>query len=67
MTYELDKYPMEFYMVLFFKGLMAVILYMFLTLIFFELMRRLFPKFAFFKQKDSGRGKDGSITLEPAE
>lgn len=50
-TYDRKKYPMQFYMLMFFKGLMAVILYFFLTMIFFELMRRLFPGFAFFKEK----------------
>ncbi len=49
-TYEREKYPMQFYMLMFFKALMAVILYFFLTMIFFELMRRLFPAFAFFKE-----------------
>jgi len=50
-TYDRKKYPMQFYMLIFFKALMALILYFFLTLIFFELMRRLFPKFSFFKEK----------------
>lgn len=50
-TYDRDKYPLQFYMLVFFKALMAVVLYFFLTLIFLELMRRLFPKFAFFKEK----------------
>jgi len=50
-TYDREKYPMQFYMLLFFKALMALILYFFLTLIFFELLRRLFPKFSFFKEK----------------
>jgi Na+-transporting methylmalonyl-CoA/oxaloacetate decarboxylase gamma subunit len=50
-TYDREKYPMQFYMLIFFKALMALILYFFLTLIFFELMRRLFPRFAFFKEK----------------
>lgn len=50
-TYDREKYPMQFYMLVFFKALMAVILYFFLALIFFELMRRLFPGFTFFKEK----------------
>ena len=50
-TYEREKYPLQFYMLVFFKALMAFILYFFLTLIFLELMRRLFPRFAFFKEK----------------
>jgi len=63
-TYELDKYPMEFYMLLFFKGLITVVLYFFLALIFFELMRRLFPNFTFFKDKDPDEGDDPPIALE---
>lgn len=50
-TYDREKYPLQFYMLMFFKALMAMVLYFFLTLIFLELMRRLFPKFAFFKEK----------------
>jgi len=50
-TYDRQKYPLQFYMLVFFKALMAMVLYFFLTLIFLELMRRLFPKFAFFKEK----------------
>lgn len=52
--YNLEKYPMEFYLMSFFKGLMAVVLYFFLTLIFFELLRRLFPRFALFKDPSMG-------------
>lgn len=48
-TYDREKYPMQFYMLIGFKALMAIVLYFFLTLIFFELLRRLFPRFAFFK------------------
>ena len=48
-TYDREKYPLQFYMLVFFKALMALVMYFFLALIFFELMRRLFPKFAFFK------------------
>lgn len=48
-TYDREKYPLQFYMLIFFKIMMAAILYFFLTLIFLELLRRLFPKFAFFK------------------
>lgn len=50
-TYDRKKYPMQFYMLIFFKALMAFVLYFFLVLIFLELMRRLFPTFAFFKEK----------------
>ena len=52
-TYDRKKYPVQFYMLLFFKTLMALVLYFFLALIFLELSRRLFPKFSFFKD-DSG-------------
>ena len=50
-TYDRKKYPMEFYMLIFFKALMAFVLYFFLALIFLELLRRLFPTFSFFKEK----------------
>ena len=50
-TYDRKKYPMQFYMLIFFKALMAFVLYFFLALIFLELLRRLFPNFAFFKEK----------------
>lgn len=48
-SYDRKKYPLEFYMLVFFKALMALVLYSFLALVFFELMRRLFPSFSFFK------------------
>ncbi|MDH5394199.1 MAG: cytochrome C [Gammaproteobacteria bacterium] len=48
-TYDREKYPLQFYMLVGFKALMAIVLYFFLTLIFLELLRRLFPRFAFFK------------------
>lgn len=57
-TYDRKKYPLEFYMLMFFKALMAVVLYFFLTLIFFELLRRLFPNFSFIKEKVD----DNSVT-----
>jgi hypothetical protein len=50
-TYDRIKYPMQFYMLIFFKALMAFVLYFFLALIFLELLRRLFPRFSFFKEK----------------
>lgn len=50
-TYDRDKYPLQFYMLVGFKALMAMVLYFFLTLIFLELLRRLFPSFSFFKEK----------------
>ena len=46
-TYDREKYPLQFYMLIFFKALMAAVLYFFLALIFLELMRRLFPNFTF--------------------
>ncbi len=48
-TYDREKYPLQFYMLVGFKILMAMVLYFFLTLIFLELLRRIFPRFAFFK------------------
>jgi hypothetical protein len=50
--YDREAYPLEFYLLTFFKALMALVLYFFLALIFFELLRRLFPKFAFFKDPE---------------
>ena len=50
-TYDREKYPLQFYMLVGFKVLMAGVMYFFLTLIFLELMRRLFPKFSFFKEQ----------------
>jgi hypothetical protein len=46
-----EKYPMQHYMLKFFKFLMAGVMYFFVTLIFLELLRRLFPDFSFIKQK----------------
>ncbi|VAX13677.1 hypothetical protein MNBD_GAMMA24-669 [hydrothermal vent metagenome] len=51
-TYDREKYPLEFYMLIGFKALMAIVLYFFLSLIFMELLRRLFPGFSFFKEKN---------------
>ena len=51
-TYDREKYPVQFYMLVGFKGLMAFVLYFFLTLIFLELLRRLFPAFSFVKEKN---------------
>ena len=50
-TYSREKYPMQFYMLLFFKGLLAVVMYFFLALIFLELLRRLFPCFCWNKEE----------------
>ena len=46
-----DKNPMEYYMLKFFTGLMAAVLYFFIVLIFLELLRRLFPNFSFGKKE----------------
>lgn len=48
-TYAKQDYPMQFYMLIFFKSMLATVMYMFLLLVFLELMRRLFPKFSFNK------------------
>ncbi len=45
-----EKYPMQYYMLKFFKGLMAAVLYFFVVVIFLELLRRLFPNFSFIKE-----------------
>lgn len=50
-TYALDKYPLQFFMLLFFKALLACVMYFFLILIFLELLRRLFPDFSFKKEE----------------
>ena len=50
-TYDRKKYPVQFYLLIFFKALMAFVLYFFLILIFLELLRRLFPTFTFSKEK----------------
>lgn len=52
-TYSREKYPMQFYLLLFFKALLAGVMYFFLTLIFLELLRRLFPNFSFIQKKES--------------
>ncbi len=46
-----EKYPMQYYMLKFFQGLMAAVLYFFVIIIFLELLRRLFPNFSFIKEK----------------
>lgn len=50
-TYDREKYPLQFYMLIFFKTLLACVMYFFLTLIFLELLRRLFPNFSFNKDE----------------
>jgi hypothetical protein len=64
-TYDREKYPLEFYMLIAFKALLAVIMYFFLTLIFLELMRRLFPNFSFFKHKRRHVPTDASPAADP--
>lgn len=44
-----EKNPLQYYMLKFFKGLMAAVMYFFVVLIFLELLRRLFPNFSFIK------------------
>ena len=51
-----EKYPMQFYLIRFFKLLMAGVMYFFMLVIFLELLRRLFPGISFFK--DSTGDKD---------
>ena len=46
-----EKYPLQHYMLEFFKALMAGVMYFFIILIFLELLRRLFPNFSFVKPK----------------
>lgn len=58
-TYEREKYPLQFWMLLFFKSLLAGVMYFFLILIFLELLRRLFPNFAFFPEKAANAKADG--------
>lgn len=41
-----EKYPMQYYMLKFFKYLMAGVMYFFITVIFLELLRRLFPNYS---------------------
>ena len=54
-TYDKDKYPMQYYMLIFFTALMAGVMYFFLILIILELLRRLFPNFCFIKSADDDR------------
>ncbi len=42
-----DKFPLQYYMLRFFKFLMGGVMYFFIILIFLELLRRLFPNFSF--------------------
>lgn len=54
-TYDKDKYPLQYYMLKFFTALMAGVMYFFLVLIILELLRRLFPNFAFTKSPPDDR------------
>ncbi|MDH5324317.1 MAG: hypothetical protein OEZ68_04520 [Gammaproteobacteria bacterium] len=42
-TYEADKYPLQFILLIFFRIVMTVVLYGFLIVVALELFRRLFP------------------------
>lgn len=42
-TYEFDKYPLQYLILLFFRIVMTTVLYGFLVVVFLELLRRLFP------------------------
>lgn len=46
-----EKYPMQYYMLKFFKMLMAGVMYFFIVVIFLELLRRLFPNAALIKSE----------------
>jgi hypothetical protein len=50
-SYDREKYPLQFWMLLFFKALLAGVMYFFLVLIFLELLRRLFPNAALFRRR----------------
>lgn len=45
-----EKYPLQHYMLKFFKYLMAGVMYFFIVVIFLELLRRLAPSFSFIKK-----------------
>ena len=47
-----EKYPIEYYLLLFFTLLTGGTMYFFLTIIFLELIRRFFPHASLFKSKD---------------
>lgn len=44
-TYEADKYPLQFGLLLFFRIVLTAVLYGFILIVFLELLRRLFPYF----------------------
>ncbi|HHL39325.1 MAG TPA: cytochrome C [Deltaproteobacteria bacterium] len=58
-TYDPEKYPLQYWMLVFFKALMAGVMYFFLVFIFLELLRRLFPRAALFKEAGHGDGDGG--------
>ncbi len=63
-TYEKDRYPLQYYMLWFFRFLTAGVMYFFITVIFLELLRRLFPKFAFKKEAVREEAGVGELALE---
>ncbi len=56
-----EKNPLQYYMLKFFKGLMAAVMYFFIVLIFLELLRRLFPNFSFIKPSTHDAADEHSI------
>lgn len=57
-SYDRKNYPMEYYVRLFFRVLVAVIVFSLLSIVFLELIRRLFPDFTLFKKKDLDKGPE---------
>jgi len=55
-TYDHEDYPLQFYMLIFFRFMLAFILYGFLAIVFLELIRRLAPNIALFKTKHNKHG-----------
>lgn len=58
---DAHKYPMQYYMLKFFKYLMAGVMYFFITVIFLELVRRLFPNYSFIKSDNVKVKKSNGI------
>lgn len=48
--HDKEKYPLEYYMLSFFRFLTAGVMYLFLSIMFLELLRRLFPNFTLIKR-----------------
>lgn len=48
--HDKGKYPLEYYMLSFFRFLTAGVMYLFLSIMLLELLRRLFPNFTFIKR-----------------